>query len=76
MLRAVAGCYAKHVNIGNNVWIGAGVKINQGVTIGDNTIIGSGSVITKSNPANVVAAGVPCKVIREITEEDRTGFKV
>lgn len=59
---------------GNNVWIGAGVHINQGVTIGDNTIIASGSVITKSIPANVVAAGVPCKVIREITEKDKTDF--
>ncbi|MDS0526714.1 sugar O-acetyltransferase [Clostridium sp. SHJSY1] len=74
--RVSGGCYAKSVKIGNNVWIGAGVHINQGVTIGDNTIIGSGSVITKSIPSNVIAAGVPCKVIREITEEDRTGFKI
>lgn len=72
--RIAGGCYAKPVKIGNNVWIGAGVIINQGVTIGDNTIIGSGSVITKDIPANVVAVGVPCKVIREITEEDKTGF--
>ena len=61
--------------IGNNVWVGAGVHINQGVTIGDNTIIGSGSVVTKDIPANVVAAGVPCKVIREITEEDKTEYR-
>ncbi|MBU3215587.1 sugar O-acetyltransferase [Clostridium estertheticum] len=74
--RVAGGCYAKPVKIGNNVWIGAGVSINQGVTIGDNTVIGSGSVITKNIPANVVAAGVPCKVIREITQEDKTGFKV
>ena len=74
--RIAGGCYAKSVNIGNKVWIGAGVHINQGVTIGDNTIIGSGSVITKSIPANVIAAGVPCRVIREITEKDRTGFEV
>lgn len=73
--RAAGACYAKGVHIGNNVWIGAGVHINQGVTIGDNSIIGSGSVITKSIPANVIAAGVPCKVIREITEDDRTGFE-
>lgn len=72
--RAAGACYAKPVKIGNNVWIGAGVHINQGVTIGDNTVIGSGSVITKSIPANVVAAGVPCKVIREITEKDQTEF--
>lgn len=74
--RVAGGCYANSVNIGNNVWIGAGVHINQGVTIGDNTIIGSGSVITKDIPSNVIAAGVPCRVIRKITEEDRTGFKV
>ena len=61
--RVAGGCYAKPVKIGNNVWIGAGVSINQGVTIGDNTVIGSGSVITNNIPANVVAAGVPCKEI-------------
>lgn len=72
--RVAGGCYSKKVIIGNNVWFGAGVTINQGVTIGDNTIIGSGSVVTKSIPANVVAAGVPCKVIREITEKDKTGY--
>jgi maltose O-acetyltransferase len=72
--RVAGACYAKKVKVGNNVWIGAGVHINQGVTIGDNTIIGSGSVVTKSVPANVIAAGVPCKVIREITEEDKTDF--
>lgn len=73
--RTHGACYAKPVKIGNNVWIGAGVHINQGVTIGDNTIIGSGSVVTKSIPANVVAAGVPCRVIREITEADKTGYQ-
>lgn len=73
--RAEGACYAKKVKIGNHVWIGAGVHINQGVTIGDNTIIGSGSVITKDIPANVIAAGVPCKVIREITEADKTGYR-
>ncbi len=66
---------AKAVKIGNNVWIGAGVHINQGVTIGDNTIIGSGSVVTKDIPSNVVAVGVPCKVSREITEADKTGYR-
>lgn len=70
--RIHGACYAKPVKIGNNVWIGAGVHINQGVVIGDNAIIGSGSVITKDIPANVVAAGVPCKVIRKITKADKT----
>lgn len=73
--RMKGACYAKPVKIGSNVWIGAGVNINQGVTIGDNTIIGSGSVVTKDIPANVIAAGVPCKVIREITEADKTGYR-
>lgn len=61
-------------SVGNNVWIGGGVTINQGVTIGDNSIIGSESVVTKSIPANVIAAGVPCRVIRAITEEDKSGY--
>ena len=73
--RANGACYARPVKIGNHVWVGAGVHINPGVTIGDNTIIGSGSVITKDIPANVIAAGVPCKVIREITEADKTGYR-
>lgn len=72
--RRAGACYAKKVKIGNDVWIGAGVHINQGVTIGDNTIIGSGSVLTGNIPANVIAAGAPCRVIREITEADKTGF--
>ena len=73
--RANGACYARPVKIGNYVWVGAGVHINPGVTIGDNTIIGAGSVITKDIPANVIAAGVPCKVIREITEADKTGYR-
>jgi len=48
--------------------------VNPNVTIGDNTVIGSGSVITKNIPANVIAAGNPCKVIREITEEDKAYY--
>lgn len=63
--------YAMPVTIGNNVWIGGNVVINPGIRIGDNTVIGSGSVLTKDIPANVIAAGNPCKVIRQITEEDK-----
>ena len=73
--RINGACYAKPVKIGNNVWVGAGVHITPGVTIGDNTIIGAGSVVTKDIPANVIAAGVPCRVIREITEADKTGYR-
>ena len=59
------------IKVGNNVWFGAGAIVLGGVTIGDNTVIGAGSVVTKDIPSNVVAAGVPCRVIREITEEDK-----
>lgn len=62
--------YGRPINIGDNVWIGGNVVICPGVTIGDNTTIGAGSVITKDIPANVLAAGNPCKVIRGITDED------
>ena len=68
--RADYWCVAKGVRIGNNVWCGANVTINPGVTIGDNTIIGSGSVVTKDIPSGVIAAGNPCKVIRQLTEEE------
>ena len=56
--------------IGNRVWIGANSVVMPGVTIGDNSIIGAGSVVTKDIPPNVIAFGNPCKVYREITEED------
>lgn len=56
----------KPVLIENNVWLGEGVKILKGVTIGENSVIGAGSVVTKSIPANVMAAGNPCRVIKFI----------
>ncbi|WP_136606456.1 sugar O-acetyltransferase [Paenibacillus dokdonensis] len=62
------------ITVGNNVWIGGGVSILPGITIGDNTVIGSGSVVTKSIPSGVIAAGNPCKVIREITEADKDKY--
>ncbi len=62
--------YALPITIGNNVWIGGNVVVNPGVTIGDNSVIGSGSVVTKNIPANVIAVGNPCKVLREITNND------
>lgn len=58
--------FAKPIIIGNDVWIGGNVCVMPGVTIGDNTVIGAGSVVTKDIPANVVAVGNPCKVIKEI----------
>lgn len=72
--RKQGACFAKPVVIQNHVWCGAHVVITQGVTIGENSIIGAGSVVTKDIPANVIAAGNPCKVIRSITEKDKTTY--
>ena len=70
-LREQAYQYNSPVRIGKCCWIGAGVVIVPGVTIGDNSVIGAGSVVTKDIPANVVAVGNPCRVMREIGEHDR-----
>lgn len=59
------------IKVGNNVWFGAGVTVLGGVTIGDNTVIAAGSVVTRDIPANCLAAGVPCRVLREVNEEDK-----
>ena len=68
--------YGIKVTIGDNVWIGGNTVICPGVHVGDNVVIGAGSVVTKDIPDMVIAAGNPCKVIREITEDDRrTYFK-
>lgn len=68
-------CYAKPVHIGNDCWFGASVTVCPGVTIGDNCDIGAGSVVTRDIPSNSFAAGVPCKVIREITDADSMKYK-
>lgn len=67
--------FGKSITIGNDVWIGGNTVVNPGVTIGDNVVIGSGSVVTKDIPSGVVAAGVPCRVIRQITEADTTYWR-
>ena len=72
--RIAGGCYARPITIGSGVWIGGNVDIMGGVTIGENSIIGAGSVVTKDIPPHVIAAGTPCRVIREITDRDKTGF--
>ena len=59
------------VRIEENVWIGAGAIILPGVTIGKNSVIGAGSVVTRDIPENVVAMGVPCRVVRPIGERDK-----
>lgn len=70
--RRVAGIeYARPITIGNNVWVGGSVTILPGVSIGDNSVIGGGSVVTKDIPANVLAVGSPCKVLREINDADK-----
>lgn len=56
---------------GDSVWFGSGAVICPGVTIGENAVIGAGRIVTKDIPANVIAAGNPCKVLREINEQDK-----
>ncbi|KAA3448035.1 maltose acetyltransferase [Mesorhizobium sp. SARCC-RB16n] len=63
--------YGKPVEIGSDVWVGAGAIILPGVTIGSGTVIGAGSIVTRDIPAGVFAAGNPCRVIREISADER-----
>lgn len=70
-LREKAYQFNMPIHIGRNCWLGAGVIVMPGVTIGDNTVIGAGSVVTKDIPANVVAVGNPCKVLRPIGDRDK-----
>lgn len=70
-LRRKVAQYNIPVHIGSNVWIGAGAVILPGVTIGDNSVVGAGSIVTKDIPANVVAVGNPCRVLREINDRDK-----
>jgi galactoside O-acetyltransferase len=74
-LRAPAHQYNLPIHIGNRVWIGAGAVVLPGVTIGDGSVIGAGSVVTRDIPAGVVAVGSPCRVLREITDEDLKKYK-
>ena len=63
--------YNQEVRIGNNVWVGANATILPGVTIGDNTVIGAGAVVSRDLPPNVLAMGVPARVVRELGEHDK-----
>ena len=69
-LRSKQAQYNIPIHIGNNVWIGANSVILPGVNIGDNSVIGAGSIVTKDIPSNVIAVGNPCRVLREINEND------
>lgn len=66
--------YNMPVRIGRNCWIGAGAIIVPGITIGDNVVVGAGSVVTKDLPSNVIAVGNPCRVLREVNEQDRVYY--
>ncbi len=65
--------YGKPITVGDNVWFGGGVKVLGGVRIGSNVVIGAGSVVTKDIPDNVIAMGNPCRVYREVSEEELFG---
>lgn len=65
--------YALPITIGNQVWLGANVTVLPGVEIGDGAVIGAGSVVTRSIPANVVAVGNPCRVLRAIDTDTASG---
>jgi len=73
-IRITGQQFSLPIVIEDNVWLGTGVIVNPGVTIGRNSVIGTGSVVTKSIPPDVVAAGVPCRVLRPITASDREAF--
>ena len=68
--------YGSHIEVGKNffanynVWLGGNTVVCPGVHIGSNVVIGAGSVVTKDIPANVIAVGNPCRILRELTKEE------
>lgn len=72
--RIAGGLIPDSIRIGNRVWIGGNAVLLSGVSIGDDTVVGAGSVVVGEIPSGVVAAGNPCRVIRKITDKDKTGF--
>lgn len=67
--------YAYPITVGSNVWFGANVTVLPGITIGDNCVIGAGSVVSRDVPSNTVSAGVPCRVMRPVSEEDKRALQ-
>jgi len=67
--------YGKPIEIGSDVWVGGGALILPGVRIGSKTVIGAGSVVARDIPEGVFAAGNPCRIIREITEQDQEAVR-
>ena len=65
--------YARPVAIGSDVWVGGGAIINPGVSIGSRSVIGAGSVVTRNIPADVFAAGNPCRIIRRLDKPEQVG---
>ena len=74
-LRRAQVQYNLPVRVGKGVWIGGGSIVLPGVTIGEDSVIGAGSVVTHDIPAHVVAVGSPCRVLREVTEEERLYYR-
>lgn len=66
--------YARPITIADGAWLGAHVVVGPGVTIGARAVIGAGSIVTRDVPSGVVAAGNPCRVLREITDQDRAAY--
>ena len=63
--------FGKPISIGSDVWVGGGALILPGVRIGSRTVIGAGSIVTRDIPDDVFAAGNPCRVVRDISQENR-----
>jgi maltose O-acetyltransferase len=66
--------YSGPITIGDNCWLGGNVTVTAGVTIGPGCVIGAGAVVTRDIPPHSLAFGVPCRVVRTLTEQDRLAF--